>query len=267
MMETRSTLGRTLAILELFTEERLEWTPEAMMETLGYSRPTLYRYLKALKESGFLTSLAGAGWTLGPKFVEMDFLLRKSDPLTLTAQPHLEFIAAAHPCTALVVRWYGGRLLCVASECRTTPVSSYPRGRAMPFARGAISRAIMAHLPRRQLLPLVAAHLPDLSAIGLGNEVDEVLESLREVRRTGFAMARGEVTPGVVGIAAPVFDAAEAPIAALCATSAASHVDDARLLRMADDIRAAARDITLALRIRRDLAAAEPVSHIVQDGP
>src|SRR5918994_4079008 len=67
----KNSLERVLAVLEVFSEERLEWTPEDLMRELGYSRPTLYRYLKILKHAGFLMSTRNAGVTLGPKVVEM----------------------------------------------------------------------------------------------------------------------------------------------------------------------------------------------------
>ncbi|MCQ0971110.1 IclR family transcriptional regulator [Paracoccus sp. TK19116] len=260
MSEDRSTLARTLAILELFDETRLEWTPEQMIETLGYSRPTLYRYLKTLREAGLLTSLPGAGFTLGPKVVEMDFLLRKSDPITLGAQPHLDHLAETYPCTALLTRWYGGRILCVASECRTTSASSYPRGRPMPLARGAISRAIMAWLPRRQALPLIEANMSDLTEIGLGTTREDIQKSLREIRRSGVAVARGEVTRGVVGIAAPIFDSAQAPIAVICATTPSELLNDTAEAALCDDIRDAATRITSALQDRRAGTDAAPSS-------
>ena len=60
-----NSLERLQAVLEVFTEDRLEWTPEELMEELGYSRPTLYRYLKILKDAGFLTSMPNTGFTLG----------------------------------------------------------------------------------------------------------------------------------------------------------------------------------------------------------
>ena len=70
MSETNS-FERMLAILGLFTETRLEWTPEALMAKLGYSRPTLYRYLKTLKDNGLLVGRPNSGFTLGPKVVEI----------------------------------------------------------------------------------------------------------------------------------------------------------------------------------------------------
>lgn len=243
---------RILAILDVFTEDRLEWTTEELMARLGYSRPTLYRYLKALREAGFLTSLPGAGFTLGPRVVELDYLLRKSDPLVSSGQQHLDALVAAYPCSALLVRWYGTKLLCVASECSTpNPLSSYARGRAMPLARGAISRAIMAWLPRRQLDPLILANLDEMNELGLGSTLDEVLDAMRLVRRAGVAVAHGEVTPGVIGTAAPVFDAGQSPIAAVTVTIAGREVTPETLKSIERDVKTRAAEITKALADRR----------------
>ena len=138
-MKPKNSLERVLAVLEVFSEERLEWTPEDLMRELGYSRPTLYRYLKILKDAGFLMSTRSAGVTLGPKVVEMDYLTRRSDPLVLLGAPYLKQLTVDHACTAMVLRWYGNRILCVVSESSIeNPISSYPRGRPMPLGRGAI---------------------------------------------------------------------------------------------------------------------------------
>ncbi len=253
-----NSLKRGLAILEVFSEEQLEWTPEELMERLGYSRPTLYRYLKTLKEAGFLSSNPNAGFTLGPKVVELDFLLRKSDALILAGQKHLKNLTQRYACTALLVRRYGNRILCVASEqSAVKPRSSYPRGRPMPLARGAIARSLMAFLPRRRLIPLIENTMEDLRDIGLGTTVDEVLESLKRVRKAGYAVAFGEVTPGVVGISAPVFDAGRSPIAAVCVTIAGHLVDGNTIDEIAAHIKQAAADITSALSDQRQSIAAQ----------
>ena len=244
---------RILAILDLFTEDRLDWTPDQLMARLGYSRPTLYRYLKTLKDTGFLTALPNAGFTLGPRVTELDYLMRKSDPLILHGTPVLDDLAQRFPGSAFLVRWYGQKLLCVASATSTPDQkSSYPRGRPMPLARGAISRAILAFLPKRQQLPLIQANLPDFAALGLGDTPDAITTALRRVRRDGVAVARGEVTPGVIGVAAPVFDAGRAPIAALCLTSDAHSTDAARLDAVKHAIRTGAAAITAALAEHRE---------------
>lgn len=260
-MPPRNSLERVLAILEVFTEERLEWTPEELMEAFGYSRPTLYRYLKTLKDAGLLTSMPNAGFTLGPKVVEMDYLMRKSDPLVLHGASCLRDLTKRYKCTALLVRWYGSKILCVASECSTSsPLSSYPRGRPMPLARGAISRSIMAFLPRRRLIPLIETNLEELRSVGLGDTVEEILQSLKRVKKAGHAVAHGEVTPGVVGVAAPVFDAASIPIASLCLTIPGNQVAGDQIHRIGREIRQATDEISAELSRERS-PMSDPESH------
>jgi DNA-binding IclR family transcriptional regulator len=261
MSETNS-FERMLAILGLFTEERLEWTPEALMARLGYSRPTLYRYLKTLKDNGFLVGRPNSGFTLGPKVVEMDYLLRRSDPLVLEGRAMLRRLTEAHPCTAFLARWYGDKVLCVLSEQSATDLtSSYPRGRPMPIGRGATSRSIMAFLPRRQLMPLIEARLADFRAVGFGQDGAEVLKGLAEIRRAGAASARAEVTPGVVGIAAPIFDSGPAPVASLTLTISEKRVDPALKARLQADVRGAAAALSEILahhRVDSAVGAAHP---------
>lgn len=246
-----------LGILALFDEARPQWGPDELAEKLGYSRPTLYRYLKTLKEAGLLATVNQAAYTLGPKVVEMDFLLRQSDPLVLEGQPLLAELADRHPGTAFLSRWYRDRLLCVTSV-RTSEeaVSSYPRGRPMPLGRGSASHAILAFLPRRQLDKLIDSRIEDFKAIGYGATHDAVLARFREIRRQGAAVARGEVTPGVVGVAAPVFDSGTAPIASLCLTMAERYADEAGTARLAREVKETADRISQRLHTRRHGEAA-----------
>ena len=237
-MSGTNSAERILAILDLFTEKQLEWTSDELIAELGYSRPTLYRYVKLLREAGLLSSLPQGGLTLGPRVVEMDYLMRKSDPLLAPGQASLDFLVGRYPCSSMLVRWHGEKLLCVASECSAEkPISSYPRGRPMPLARGAISRSIMANLPRRRQHAMVASQLRELRQIGLGDTVEEVLESLRQVRAAGVAVAHGEVTPGVVGVSAPVFDGGNTPIATLSVTLTGYEVPLEHLPQIMEDVR------------------------------
>jgi DNA-binding IclR family transcriptional regulator len=243
-MKTTNSLERVLAVLDVFSEERLEWTPEELMKHLGYSRPTLYRYLKTLKEAGFLMPTRSAGFTLGPRVVELDYLMRKSDALVLCGLPYLKELIAEISCTALLVRWYGNKMLCVASESSAKhPLSSYPRGRPMPLGRGAIPRSIMAFLPRQRLLPLIERNLADLRSVGLGQTAEDVYRSLKKVRKAGYAVAYGEVTPGAVGVAAPVFDAGGHPVASLCLTIAGNALTGSQIDHIGPMVQRAALQI------------------------
>lgn len=244
-MKPTNSLERVLAVLEVFSEQRLEWLPEDLMRELGYTRPTLYRYLKILKDAGFLMSTRNAGVTLGPKIVEMDYLTRRSDTLVLNGLPCLKDLTRSYACTAMLLRWYGNKILCVASDSSTqNPVSSYPRGRPMPLGRGAIARSIMAYLSKPQLIPLIERNLDDLRSVGLGDTVEDVQKGLKKIRKIGFAVAYGEVTPGAVGIAAPVLDERQQPIASVCVTIAGKLVTGAQIDEIGEKVHAIAHQLS-----------------------
>ena len=230
-----------LALLDLFSESRPLWTPDELMRELSYTRPTLYRYLKSLKDIGLLMSTRDGRLALGPRVVEMDYLSRRADPLIAAAAPHLARLTAAHPCTALIVRWYGDKMLCVASESSApNPVSSYPRGRPMAMGRGAIARSIMAFLPKPQLMPLLEHYADDLRQVGVGATQEEVLAAFKRIRRAGVAVAFGEVTPGAVGIAAPILDSGY-PMASLCVTIGGQRARGELIDRIGAEVREASR--------------------------
>lgn len=248
-MSPTSSLERVLAVLDVFSEEHLEWTFDELMSTLGYSRPTLYRYLKTLKDAGFLSSTHGVGYTLGPRIVELDYLVRKSDALVIAGTPLLRDLVARRPCKAFLVRWYGNKILCVASESSTDRVtSSYPRGRPMPLGRGSIARSIMANLPRPHFARLVRLNLDELRSVGLGDSEEEIRKTILRVRNVGYAVGHGEVTPGVIGIASAIFDAANHPVASCCVAVAGKRVTDAMIARIGADVREVADAITVALQ-------------------
>ena len=207
---------RALSLLELFSETSPEWTTDELVSETGFSRPTLYRYLRTLRRAGLLTSATAASYVLGPRIVELDYLARQSDPLIAAGEPILADLAGRWPSTALIARWYGNRLLCIASH-RTAeePVSSFPRGRPMPLHRGAVGRAVLAYLPAREMRPLVDEYLPALSSQGFGETPEDIIGYLKGLRRADAVVARGEVTQGMIGIAAPVFDFARSPCASL----------------------------------------------------
>lgn len=237
---------RLLALLDLFSESRPLWTLDELMRELGYTRPTLYRYLKSLKDIGLVMSTRGGHFTLGPRVIEMDYLSRSADPLVAAAPASLARLTAAHPCTAMVVRWYGDRMLCVVSQSSAHhPANNYPRGKPIPTGRDATGRSIMAFLPKPQLMPLIERYADDLRDTGLGATPEQILAELKRIKRAGVAVTFGQPTPGAVGIAAPILDAGY-PVASLCITIAGQHARGEQIEHIGGEVREAARMLSKA---------------------
>lgn len=208
MSETTAanSLDRMLGVLDVFTEEQPTWTAEQIIARLGYSRATAYRYLKSLAGAGLLAPAANGAYMLGPRIVQFDRQIRLTDPLLNAGQRVMEALKATLPTTLLLCSFYGDTVLCIHEERGEEAVeSSYVRGRPMPLFRGATSKIILSHLPSYQLRSLMLHRGREIAEAGLGDDWSAFRETLKKVRRTGHCIAHGEVDPGMVGVAVPVF--------------------------------------------------------------
>jgi DNA-binding IclR family transcriptional regulator len=155
----------------------------------------VYRAVGELVNAGLLEAGIGSHYRLGPAFVEFDRLTRLTDPLVREGFGLLRDIVGqvGVPCVGLLSRLYNDTVLCVADVANGSAQfrSSYERGRPMPLTRGATSKVILAHLPPRRRASLLGApgHVP---------------AELVAIRKRGFAVTRGEIDTGLVGLAAPV---------------------------------------------------------------
>ncbi|MBB4187712.1 DNA-binding IclR family transcriptional regulator [Sinorhizobium terangae] len=200
---------KMLGILDLFDsgEDALAVTFDEMHERLGYTRSTLYRYLKTLTDAGLLTSLPSVGYMLGPRIVELDYKIRTGDVLIRAARPVMEELASQFRGIALLCRRYRFDVLCVHQESGTDTIhSNYERGRRRSLLHGAASLGILAYLPDHQLRKFYGLVPEQFATAGLGTTLKEVKAALREHRQRGWVSTTGDVTPGVTGVAAPVFD-------------------------------------------------------------
>jgi len=246
----RSSPEKMLQILDLFEEPRARWTPEQMMQRLACPRSTLYRYLRMLTNAGLVTSLPDIGYTLGPRIAELDYHMRSGDPLIEKGRPLLQALVKELPGVGLLCRYYKERVLCVHQEADSGGLrSGYERGRAMPIARGAASRAILANLKLAQLRALHERQPREFRRMGMGATFEQVQAYLRRIRKQGYCASRGEVTPGVIGIAAPVFDSEGTVIGSLSITVPEAGMNERRQRQAADRVRFSAQVLTRSMQM------------------
>ena len=208
-----------------------------MATSLDTPPSTAYRTVRDMLAHGFLESAGEGRYRLGACFIEYDRLIRDTDPLYRAATPVLHDLveAAQLPCTAVLARLYNGTVMCVAdASSALRPVrTSYERGRPQPLTRGATSKAILALLPPRRL-----ARLLDPADPGLRTQ-------LAAIRREGVAVTRGEVDPGLVGIAVPL--ATSGLLASLSLVLDATTLDPKAEHRLTTLLTIAAKTLAAAL--------------------
>jgi DNA-binding IclR family transcriptional regulator len=249
--KTPSSGDRLLAVFDLFTIERPEWTVEAAAEQLQVSATTAYRYFKRLTKAGLITPLSGASYALGPAIIQMDRQIQICDPMLNAARTVMIDLVqyAAVGSTILLCRLFHDRVMCMHQVMGRGPQApvSYERGRLMPLFRGATSKIILAHLPTRTLKTLFRCEAADIAAAGLGRTWDEFRHALAGLRRAGVIVSRGEIDPGRVGVAAPIFDKDRAVLGSLSFVLPTVLADETLIGRLAPLTIAGAREIERAM--------------------
>jgi DNA-binding IclR family transcriptional regulator len=256
-----SSTDRVLSILDLFTEDQPLWTTDLLIERLGVARATMYRYLRALVETGFLTPDGGGAYSLGPRFIEMDRQIRLADPLLQVAPEVMERIRPALDGDQLLCRFYGLRVLSIYVD-KTDPriKSSFDRGRPFPLFLGAPSRIILANLRMQQLQRLFLHHPHEIASAGLGHNWLEFRENMRVVSKRGYAVA-SDIDKTLVGISAPIFLPSGDVTASLCLVKLRKEVGEADLPPLGEMAKRAAAEITSRLhRPLRAVASRAPKS-------
>lgn len=194
-------VGRALDILLAFTPSDLELSPADLLKRVDLSRPTLYRLLYTLQESGFLVSVGEPKkFRLGPSVARLAHAWTASLDISSLAEPVLRRIwNQTHETVALFVA-QGENRLCVAELPSPQPLN-FKRGVGYTerIVRGATGRAILAYLeaPPQQMKQFARGTGVDLQALEI---------ELAATRKRGYASSHHELIPGAVAVAVPFFD-------------------------------------------------------------
>jgi IclR family transcriptional regulator, acetate operon repressor len=182
-------VDRALAILNAFTEQDRELTAAELLQRVSLSRPTLYRLLHSLENSGHIASYSppdgeAQRFRLGPSIAGIARAWTATQDITVIAQPFMHRLwQQTQETVSLFVRQQQHRL-CVA-EMQSPQALSFKRGVGYreKISLGASGQVILA-------FDETVADTPIFKAI----------------RKRGYAVSNSALIEGATAIAAPVFD-------------------------------------------------------------
>lgn len=238
---------KVLGILSMFSESRHSVTVDELIKEMNLSKASVYRYVKSLIDGGYVANAVDGSIILGPRIIELDRLIRKSDPLLKLAVPKLRALGQTTKGVLLLCGLRGDQVICLHEE-RTDDrvVTSYERGRPMPLLRGATSKVILAYLPPYQQRSLMLNYGAQIAEVGLGTNWREFRDNLRAIRSAGYAIGRGELDKGVVGFAVPVL-LNEIAVASISVVQLRSEFKDEKLEADVRDLNDIAQSIARGL--------------------
>lgn len=231
--------------MDFFGSQTAALSAEEIIGRLGCSRPQGYRYVHELCAAGLLTRFSGA-YSLGPRIIEMDFIIRSADPLLETSESLIRELRDRVECDVLLASIFGDRIVAIHHErSNGTEFVRYGRGRPMPLFSGAACKIILASLPVARQKRLFLKYPEEAAESKLGGTWDEFQAELRSIRRAGYAMSLGELDSANVGIAAPVFHEPGVPPAALAVVMPRARYDTADSEEIVRTVREVAARISL----------------------
>lgn len=176
------TLDRGLRLLHLLAAEPEGLTVSELAAQLAVHRAIVYRLLGTLAHHRFVVRGADGRYRIWTGVLEVARGLVPN--WRAVAVPELQALAEDLSATAtLTVASDDSAVALLVVEPRTTPIHvAYRPGLRHPLARGASGKAILAGRPPQRGEP----------------------RDVADARRLGYAVTRGELQPGAVGIAAPV---------------------------------------------------------------
>jgi len=205
--DTSSSLTKMLSILDLFTQAKPIWSTNDLIQSLETSRSTGYRYIKALNTAGLLSAVGNGYYVLGPRIIELDLQIRTGDPLLQAGKGVLEQLVDATGHSALLCMLFRNSVLCIRENLAPfSPENMFSRGQRRPLFRGAMSKIILAHIPNHRLRSIYTRNEQTIADTKLGKTWAEFREKLSSIRKDGYLVSYGEFNPGIVGVAAPVFN-------------------------------------------------------------
>ncbi|WP_407502101.1 IclR family transcriptional regulator [Acinetobacter baumannii] len=199
-----SSLSRILNVLNLFNPHRLEIDAEVIAEEFGLSRTSSYRYLKELCEAGLIAKRGPGGYVLGPRLIELDWMMRKYDPVLSHGRIYIEQLSQRTGLTVFVSAFYDNKIINTFILSPNNDLNySFGRGRPLPLFRGAQAKVLTSYQGIKKIKDLydeIIKHDPQNTY-----SLEEVLKQAKQIRKDGFCITNNELNQGQTGIATPIF--------------------------------------------------------------
>jgi IclR family transcriptional regulator, acetate operon repressor len=208
---------RSLRVLEAVAQHQPVTVGE-LTKIFGLPKSTVQRTLVTLAEAGWLRANRKdtTRWEIGARVLAVrPAALQGSSLFAVAREPMVRLRDAMNETIHLAVP---DALQCMVVvdrvDCDQAVRTFQTIGDTSPLHATAVGRAVLAHLPTRDVEELIAGGLErftDLTTV----DSDELRAELDRVRSEGYSVNRNQYRPGVCAVAAAVLDEDGAPLAAV----------------------------------------------------
>jgi IclR family transcriptional regulator, acetate operon repressor len=238
-------VDRALYLLETIAEAGGEATLTDLANRTGLNISTCHHLLATLIKRGFATKVTGRRlYALGARIVYLSHACLQVD-LPRRAQPYLEAVNQATGETVHLAALQGDSVITLAvREARhAVRVETGKVGKLEAPHATSMGKAILAWLPEDEMHRILAVGMKRYTDKTI-TEFPALIESLRVVRRNGYAIDQEEYLPGVICVGAAIRDQAGTVIGGISASTPTMRATDEHIALIRDEITAAARALS-----------------------
>jgi DNA-binding IclR family transcriptional regulator len=239
--------SQALSVLRLLARHTEPVPASAIARDLGLPRSSIYHLLAVLRDQGFVVHLPEERrYGLGVAAFELGSAYTRQAPLQRMARQSLARLVDATSHNAHLAVLHGRDVLYVIEErAPGRPPLVTDVGVRLPSQLTASGLAMLASLPPQQVRALFPSRDAFVQRHGLGPTTLPGLRAiLSRVRRDGFAMEDGTVTPDFASVAAPVLDHTGHPVAGIAVTYPAVEVAADQRQLLVEHVIATARELS-----------------------
>jgi DNA-binding IclR family transcriptional regulator len=239
----RSVLRRGLSVLECFADGTTEKTVAELCARTGLPPATVHRLLTVLVAWGGVERVSRGRYRLAVRVWRLGAHAPQARTLRDVALPYLEDLYEATHALVHLTILDGLEVLYIEkiSGRQAVPVSSRV-GARLPLHASGPGKVLVAFGPPDLLDQVLAAGLKPRTKKTISDEAT-FRRALSEIRKTGFAVSREEMSPGIASVAAPIFAGRQA-VASVSVVTTPDRLNVAVLAPLTTTI---ARAITRAL--------------------
>lgn len=242
-----NTLVKGLQLLELIARSSRPVGVSELAELLSLGKSNVHRLLQGLVELGYVSKEEDRGtYQATLKLWELGNAMDMAMPLkAAAAEPMARLLSRTRETVHLSIL-DGTEVVYLAKLDSPEPVRAYSEvgGRA-PAHCVATGKALLAWQPENMLAGFakrLKKHTPNTIS-----DSGEFLQEMERIRGNGFAVNRGEWREAVWGVAAPIANGQNAPVAAIGVSGPSSRIKPAQIRALSEEVLAAAKLVSARL--------------------
>lgn len=225
-------LEKALFMLSKFLDHE-EFSFQDLLRISNYNRTTLYRILQSLVSHSFLRQDPASGnYQVSANLIRLAGSAIGRLNFLPTCRPYLKELVKATREYAFVAILEGPNIVIIDLEQSNMDVQvNVALGKIVPAHCTGAGKALLAFLDQRELADILKEISFEKFTERTVTNKKQLLESLKETRKKGYGVSRGEYDPDIIAIGAPIFGVQDRIVACIAIAALDSRVNGEATIR------------------------------------